>query len=75
MPSPSAVNPLIEARDWGFWAVERRIDQAFIGLVGLHNPSAPPPLQTLHRSGLATGQTLSPQQNPMELPSEVVPKT
>ena len=32
---------LIESRGWGFWAVERLEDQAFMGLVGLHNPSAP----------------------------------
>lgn len=32
---------LIKDRGWGFWAVERRADHTFLGLVGLHNPSAP----------------------------------
>lgn len=29
---------LIEQKGWGFWAVERLSDQAFIGFVGLHEP-------------------------------------
>ncbi|WP_420997112.1 GNAT family N-acetyltransferase [Cupriavidus sp. 30B13] len=31
---------LIAARGWGFWAAERKADQAFIGFVGLHEPAA-----------------------------------
>ncbi|KDP87086.1 GCN5 family acetyltransferase [Cupriavidus sp. SK-3] len=31
---------LIAARGWGFWAVERKEDGAFIGFVGLHEPAA-----------------------------------
>ena len=30
---------LIEARGWGFWAVERRDNGAFAGFLGLHTPS------------------------------------
>jgi len=30
---------LIAARGWGFWAVERREDGAFVGMVGLHVPA------------------------------------
>lgn len=29
---------LIEERGWGFWAVERLEDEAFLGFVGLHEP-------------------------------------
>lgn len=36
---------LIEARGWGFWAVERKVDAAFIGCVGLHSPTAELPFQ------------------------------
>ena len=31
---------LIAQRGWGFWAVERKADGAFIGFVGLHEPAA-----------------------------------
>jgi RimJ/RimL family protein N-acetyltransferase len=31
---------LIEERGWGFWAVEAKATQEFIGFVGLHTPSA-----------------------------------
>lgn len=31
---------LIAARGWGLWAVERREDGAFVGMVGLHVPAA-----------------------------------
>lgn len=31
---------LIAERGWGFWAVERRLDERFIGFVGLHVPVA-----------------------------------
>jgi RimJ/RimL family protein N-acetyltransferase len=31
---------LIEKRGWGFWAVEAKTTQEFIGFVGLHVPSA-----------------------------------
>lgn len=31
---------LIQARGWGFWAVELQSDGAFIGFVGLHTPAA-----------------------------------
>lgn len=31
---------LIEERGWGFWAVEAKANQEFIGFVGLHTPSA-----------------------------------
>ena len=31
---------LIEERGWGFWAIERREDGAFIGLAGLHQKGA-----------------------------------
>jgi RimJ/RimL family protein N-acetyltransferase len=31
---------LIEARGWGFWAVEAKASGDFIGFVGLHTPSA-----------------------------------
>lgn len=34
---------LIEERGWGFWALERRQDGAFLGFVGLHIPEAPLP--------------------------------
>lgn len=30
---------LIETRGWGFWAVEERASNQFIGFVGLHVPS------------------------------------
>ncbi|WP_455207895.1 GNAT family N-acetyltransferase [Kaarinaea lacus] len=30
---------LIDARGWGFWAVEKTDDQQFIGFVGLHEPA------------------------------------
>lgn len=31
---------LIAGRGWGLWAVERKLDAAFIGFVGLHEPAA-----------------------------------
>lgn len=31
---------LIALRGWGFWALERRSDNRFIGFVGLHEPDA-----------------------------------
>ncbi|GLC96509.1 GCN5 family N-acetyltransferase [Cupriavidus sp. TA19] len=31
---------LIAGRGWGPWAVERKLDRAFIGFVGLHEPAA-----------------------------------
>jgi RimJ/RimL family protein N-acetyltransferase len=33
----------IAQRGWGFWAVERKSDESFIGFVGLNVPSAPLP--------------------------------
>ncbi|BBL76468.1 GNAT family N-acetyltransferase [Methylomagnum ishizawai] len=33
---------LIEARGWGFWAVERQDGGGFIGMVGLHTPDGLP---------------------------------
>lgn len=31
---------LIAQQGWGFWAVEHKVQQRFIGMVGLHRPSA-----------------------------------
>ncbi|MGT2493476.1 GNAT family N-acetyltransferase [Cupriavidus basilensis] len=44
---------LIAARGWGFWAVERKEDGAFIGFVGLHEPAATLPFSPWRGNRLA----------------------
>jgi RimJ/RimL family protein N-acetyltransferase len=34
----------IDDHGWGLWAVERKLDQAFLGFVGLANPRLPNPM-------------------------------
>ncbi len=34
---------LLTARGWGIWAIERKSDGCFLGMTGLHIPSAPLP--------------------------------
>ncbi len=48
---------LIETRGWGFWAVEERASNQFIGFVGLHVPSDDLPFSPCVEVGLAPRQT------------------
>ena len=46
---------LIDQRGWGFWAVEERASERFIGFVGLHVPSDDLPFSPYR---LAPGETI-----------------
>ena len=34
------IQSLIKERGWGFWALERKSDEMFLGFIGIHSPSS-----------------------------------
>ena len=52
------IESLIAAQGWGFWAVEKRDDNRFIGFVGLNRPDYPLPVESCVEIGwrLSKGQ-------------------